>query len=149
MQIEKLAVPATNWLELRPKLKEQQLESPVFALQRAKDEIDETLVEVAKVDTGISLEELRELILGEWTDVLNFIACVQYVFVQQFGFTEEEILARSHFTYQIRNHVKYPEEGYGEKSNLPVEEQLQRDANMWFFAQAYLGSSWNQNPEFY
>jgi len=147
MHTERLVQPAKEWMQERPTIAHEQLEDPAFSLRRAQDEITETLAEVAKVDTGISFEELRELILGEWTDVLNFIACVQFIFVQKYGFTEEEILARSQFTYGIRNHVKYPKENY--QNGTPAKEQLQRDANDWFFAQAYLGSSWNRNPEYY
>jgi hypothetical protein len=152
MQTETLVYPAKTWLEERPALAKEQLHDPRFAMVRAVDELGECLVEVDKIPmlgTNITWEELRELIKDEWTDVLNFIACAEFALVQEFGFTEEELLERSNFKYGIRNHVKYPKDGYGEESTLPAEEQLRTDANMWYFAQAYLGSPWNANPEYY
>lgn len=140
MQTERLVEPAIKWLKDRPSLAKEQLENPIFALIRAKEEIDE-LIEAIHI--GAPREEIR----GELADVFNFVACAEWVLVNTYGFTEEELVDYSHYVYGVRNHAKYKEMGY--QNGTPPKEQLRTDANMWFFAQAYLGSSWNQNPEYY
>lgn len=138
MQTERLQEHALKWLKERPTLAKEQLSSPVFVLQRMVGEVSELLEAIEQGDL--------DSILDEWTDVANFFASAEHI-MESMGITAEMVDRHSHFKYSIRNSAKYRAEGY--QNGTPAKEQLNHDANMWFFAQAYLGSSWNQNPEFY
>lgn len=128
MQTERLVQPAINWLKDRPSLAKEQLENPIFALLRAKEEIDE-LIEA--IHMGAPREEIR----GELADVFNFVACAEWVLVNTYGFTEQELVDYSHYVYGIRNDYKYPEKGY--QNGTPTREQLRTDANNFFLATVY------------
>ncbi len=138
MMTENLQQYALDWLQNRPTLAKEQLSSPHFLITRLIDEAKELL---EAVDGGNP-----EDILDEYTDLANFFASLEYV-MQGMGIEAEQVSNHSRFKYEIRNDIKYKKEGY--QNGTPAKEQLQRDANDWFFAQAYLGSSWNRNPEYY
>ncbi len=138
MMTENLQQYALDWLQNRPTLAKEQLSSPHFLITRLIDEAKELL---EAVDGGNP-----EDILDEYTDLANFFASLEYV-MQGMGIEAEQVSNHSRFKYGIRNDIKYKKEGY--QNGTPAKEQLNRDANMWYFAQAYLGSSWNQSPEYY
>ena len=138
MQTEYLQAYALQWLKERPTLAREQLHSPHFLIQRLIDEANE-LLEAIDGDN-------QQDILDEYTDLANFFASLEYV-MQGMGITPEAVSDHSRFKYAVRNTVKYDSKGY--QNGTPAKEQLRTDANMWFFAQAYLGSAWNQNPEYY
>lgn len=126
MQTELLVQPAINWLTERPTLAREQLEDPIFSLERAKEEIDELITEII---TGASRENIRQ----ELADVFNFLACAEYILFKQHQFTEEEVVAEARGKY-LRNHIKYPAAGY--QNGVPPHVQIKRDVNRWQAAQS-------------
>ncbi len=130
MNTQELVTPALQWLAERPSLANEQLENPIFSLRRAIDEIEE-LIE------AIEQGESRGVIKGELTDALNFIACAEFTLMNEHNFTEQELIDYSYYVYGIRNHAKYPAEGY--QNGTPAKEQLTRDANNWMLATIYRG----------
>lgn len=128
MQTEHLQAHALKWLKERPTLAREQLHSPHFLIAQLIDEAKELL---EAVDS-----ENEEAILDEWTDLMNFVASLEFV-MQGMGITAEMVDRHSHFKYSIRNSHKYPKENY--QNGTPAKEQLRQDANQWYFWQAYLG----------
>lgn len=129
MRTEHLQAYALQWLKDRPRLAEEQLENPVFALKRMVDEVNELLEAIERGDVAD--------ILDEWTDVANFFASAEAVIEEQYGITHEQVATHSRYKYLIRNTLKYPAKGY--ENGTPAKEQLRADTNQWYFWQAYLG----------
>lgn len=140
MQTEHLVAPAITWLKERPSLAKEQLENPIFSLQRAREEIDELIEAISQ---GMTREDIK----GELTDVFNFIACAEYILFKQFAFTEAELVDQANFTYGTRNAIKYPAHNY--QNGVPPKQSLKADVNRWELAKIYQGSGFNLNPEYY
>jgi hypothetical protein len=130
MQTEILAGHAVQFVKERPTL-HGQLEDPLDVIDRLMGELQELRVEVV---LGI-----RQRILDELTDTDNYFATLQYVMYSAYFFTDEEIIDHSHFKYKIRNHLKYPPEGY--QNGTPAHVQQKRDVNRWAQASTYDGAT--------
>lgn len=140
MRTEQFFTHSRKWLEDRPSLAKQQLENPLFSLRRAQDEIAEL---VDALEQGLSRDE----IMGELTDVFNFLATAEYILFKQFGFTEDELVDRSRTIYQVSHAIKYDPRDF--QNGEPPEVSIKRSVNNWELAKIYQGSGFNLNPEYY
>jgi len=110
-----------RFLVERPSIAQNQV-SPMVVATLASDEFDELIAELA---TGGS----REAVVAEFTDVLNYLAQL----AKMLEIDESEVLARSKYTYEVRNYRKYPPEDDGKVSR-------QNQIAFWEQNQKYLGS---------
>lgn len=131
MHTEELMQTAIQWLQERPTLAREQLGNPLFSLKRAQDEIDELIEAIQQNPDPDNIKQ-------ELADVFNFLSCAEWIILQQFGLTSQEVADEAREKYLVRNHVKYPAEGY--QNGVPAYVQLKRDANRWAFASTYEGA---------
>jgi len=115
---------SAQFLEDRPTLKESQ--NPEIVAQLILGEVVEF---VDALRGGV-----REEILDEFTDVVNYVAQSLASLAEDYGITEQEIADRSDYKYKVRNEHKYPKDNY--QDGDPVEA---RNGNIlrWTLLQVY------------
>ena len=96
----KLQENALFWLKERPRLFEHQTQNPQDLISYLHGELDE-LIE------ALETPQNRQDILGEITDVANYVVQLIYVIQMLYGISDEEILGEAMFKYQFRNAYRY------------------------------------------
>jgi len=115
---------SSRFLNERPALKETQ---PVTVLSSLLlEEVEEFIAELPGGDRG--------KILDEFTDIVNYVAQIKATLLDKYGITEQELVDRSRYKYEIRNEHKYPAEDYQEGNSSEIR---QRHVLAWAFLQAY------------